>query len=101
MIDIMMSYELHQDIKDATFPTVRTTLTLDRDVAEAIKRLLKRRGTTMKALINDALRLGLTQLERPGPKKAFRTRAVSLKPRASNVDDVAEVLALAEGDDFR
>ena len=80
---------------------MRTTLTIDRDVAESIKRLLERRGTTMKALINDALRLGLGQLERPGPQKAFRTKAVSLKPRATNVDDVAEVLALAEGDDFR
>lgn len=74
---------------------MRTTLTLDRDVAESIKRLLAQRRTTMKALINDALRLGLDQLERPGPKKAFRTKEVSLKPRASNVDDVAEVLALA------
>jgi hypothetical protein len=80
---------------------MRTTLTLEKDVAESIKRLLKRRGTSMKALINDALRLGLSQLERPQPKKAFRTKAVSLKPRASNVDDIAEVLALAEGDDFR
>ena len=76
-------------------------MTIERDVAESIKRLLKRRGTTMKALINDALRLGLRQLERPGPRKAFRTKAVSLKPRASSVDDIAEVLALAEGDDFR
>ena len=80
---------------------MRTTLTLDRDVAESLKWLLKGRGMTMKALINDALRVGFSRLERPQPKKAFRTKAVSLKPRASNVDDVAEVLALAEGDDFR
>jgi hypothetical protein len=80
---------------------MRTTLTLDRDVAESLKRLLKGRGVTMKALINDALRVGLTEIERPQPRKAFRTKAVSLKPRASNIDDVAEVLALAEGDDFR
>jgi len=92
---------LHQDIKCAMLRYMRTTLTLDRDVAESVRRLLKRRETSLKALINDALRLGLSQLERPGPKRSFRTKAVSLKPRASNVDDVAEVLALAEGDDFR
>jgi hypothetical protein len=80
---------------------MRTTLTLEKDVAESLKRLLRRRGMTMKALINEALRLGLSQIERPGPKTAFRTKVVSLKPRASNVDDVAELLALAEGDDFR
>lgn len=97
----MMFHSLHQNIKRVILSHMRTTLTLDRDVAESLKRLLKRRGMTMKALINDALRLGLSQIERPGPKKAFRTKAVSLKPRASNVDDIAEVLALAEGDDFR
>ncbi|MBW1758143.1 MAG: ribbon-helix-helix protein, CopG family [Deltaproteobacteria bacterium] len=59
---------------------MRTTLTLEKDVAESIKRLLKRRGTSMKALINEALRLGLSQIERPGPKKAFCTKVVSLKP---------------------
>lgn len=97
----MMSTGLHQDIKTATLPAMRTTLTLDRDVAESLKRLLKRRGASMKSLVNDALRLGLSQIERPAPKKAFRTKSVNLKPRASNVDDIAEVLALAEGDDFR
>lgn len=80
---------------------MRTTLTLEDDVAEALERLLKRRGTSMKALVNDALRLGLAELAEPEPKATFRTKAVSLRPRVSNVDDVAEVLALAEGDDFR
>jgi hypothetical protein len=96
-----MFHRLHQDIKLGILLHMRTTLTLDRDVAESLKRLLKGRGVTMKALINDALRVGLTEIERPQPRKAFRTKAVSLKPRASNIDDVAEVLALAEGDDFR
>lgn len=92
---------MHQNIKTGILDLMRTTLTLERDVAEALKRLLKRRGTTMKALVNDALRLGLAELSRPQPKGEFRTKAVSLRPRVSNVDDIAEVLALAEGDDFR
>lgn len=80
---------------------MRTTLTLEPDVAEALERLLERRDTTMKAIVNEALRLGLAALSRPQARTAFRTKAVSLRPRVSNIDDVAEVLALAEGDDFR
>ena len=92
---------MHQSITSAILSIMRTTLTLEDDVAEALERLLKRRGTSMKALVNDALRLGLAELAQPQPKATFRTKAVSLRPRVSNVDDVAEVLALAEGDDFR
>lgn len=70
-------------------------------MAEALARLLKRRRTSMKALVNDALRLGLAELSRPREQPKFRTKAASLRPRVSNVDDIAEVLSLAEGDDFR
>lgn len=80
---------------------MRTTLTLEPDVAEAIQSLRDQKGMTLKEAVNEALRLGLAQLARPKPHRAFHTREVSLGPRASNVDDVAEVLALAEGDDFR
>ncbi len=92
---------LHQNITKAILIGMRTTLTLERDVAEALERLMKRRGTSMKSLVNEALRLGLAQLSRPPRRTVFRTKAVGLKPRVSNVDDIAEVLALAEGDDFR
>ncbi len=38
---------------------MRTTLTLDRDVADRIKREARRTGKSLKAAVNDALRLGL------------------------------------------
>ncbi len=62
---------------------------------------MTQKGLTLKEAVNEALRLGLVQLAQPRRRKAFHTREVSLRPRASNVDDVAEALALAEGDDFR
>jgi hypothetical protein len=40
------------------FP-VRTTLTLDPDVAQALEKELRRTGKGLKAAINDALRRGL------------------------------------------
>lgn len=58
-------------------------------------------GGTLRSVINEALRRGLTQMleDRPPPRR-FRTKAVELRPVVSDVDDVAETLAVAEGDRF-
>mgnify|MGYP005806578851 CR=1 FL=1 len=79
---------------------MRTTLSLDADVAARIRQL-RRKGATLREIVNTALRRGLAELERPETGRRLRTRAVSLGPLSSNIDDVAEVLALAEGDDYR
>ena len=79
---------------------MRTTLSLDADVAARIRQL-RRKGATLREIVNTALRRGLAELERPERPKRVHTRAVSLGPLSSNIDDVAEVLALAEGDDYR
>lgn len=82
---------------------MRTTLTLDRDVAALLSRLRKKYPGKLRTLINDALRTGLTQLStREKPRDVFRTRAVSLgKCKLDNLDNIAEVLAFAEGEDFK
>ena len=83
---------------------MRTTLTLDDDVAVKLERLRESRRTSLKALVNDALRLGLRGMEQsPVPKtKPFRTRSVSLgRCFFDNIDNVAEVIAIAEGDDYK
>ena len=79
---------------------MRTTLTLDDDVAKRIERLRKRRGLTLRDLVNQALREGLSQLEAPErPRKARRTKAVSLGGcLIGNIDDVHETLSVADGD---
>jgi hypothetical protein len=83
---------------------MRTTLSLDKDVAAALARLRRERRAGLKQLVNDALRRGLGQMESApaAPRRAFRTRAVSLgRCRVGNVDNVSEVLALAEGETFK
>jgi hypothetical protein len=82
---------------------MRTTLTLDPDVAAALERVRDARGLGLKEAVNEAMRRGLAQLdERPSPMPPFRTRAVNLGPcLLGNVDDVSEALALAEGEDHR
>ena len=79
---------------------MRTTLTLDPDVARLLEVLRKRRGLSLKQVVNEALRQGLPLLEQQRRPRVFRTKAVSLGPRTTDVDDVAEVLAVAEGERF-
>ena len=81
---------------------MRTTLTLDDDVARLLERARKRRGVSLKELVNEALREGLARLEAPrSPRKRHATKAVSLgRCLLDNVDDVAEALAVADGERF-
>jgi hypothetical protein len=81
----------------------RTTLSLDPDVATALARRRRERGTTLKSEVNELLRAGLEVTSRPAVSpKRFETRPLPLgKPRLESFDDVAEVLAFAEGEGHR
>ena len=82
---------------------MRTTLTLDDDVAAMMSRYQKRTGVRAKRIVNEALRRGLAAMETPelSPQQ-YRTSSVSLgRCLLPSLDDVAEALAAAEGDDFR
>lgn len=81
---------------------MRTTLTIDEDLAARIARLQRDRAVPLRVVINDALRRGLPALEE-GEDEApstFRTPTWIGQPRLPSLDDVSEVLAHAEGDDF-
>ena len=82
---------------------MRTTMTLEKDVAARLERLARRRRQPMKVLVNDALRAGLAQLEGPtGPRTPFRTTGLDLGvSRVGSLDDVAGVLARVEGEAHR
>jgi hypothetical protein len=82
---------------------MRTTVTLDDDVAALLKRLGRGRRMKFKELVNLALREGLKQLSAPKKKRTcFRTGSVNLGScRIGNIDNVADVLAVAEGESFK
>jgi len=82
---------------------VRTTLTLDDDVAALIRRAQAKRRAPMKAIVNEALRVGLARETTPARQRVERhTTAVSLgRCLIGSLDDVAEALAVAEGERFR
>jgi hypothetical protein len=80
---------------------VRTTLTLDDDVAALLKKLLARRpGASLKQIVNDALREGLRVLGRPSvPREPYRTRPWQLGGSlVGSLDNVEEVLSRTEGE---
>lgn len=78
---------------------MRTTLTLDDDVAVKLKRLAA--DGRFKDVANRALRLGLQALENPPPDGPYKTRARPGKPRVRNLDNIAEVIAEFEREDWR
>jgi hypothetical protein len=82
---------------------MRTTLTIDDDVATVLERLRTQRNRGLKDLVNEALRRGLAEMTAPAkPREPFRTRSVDLgRPRLADIDNVAEALALAEDEGFR
>jgi hypothetical protein len=82
---------------------MRTTLTIDDDVAAALDRLRKAQDASMKDLINEALRRGLRDMTaRTKRREPFRTRSVSLgRSRVASIDDITEALATTEGEAFR
>lgn len=79
---------------------MRTTLTLEKDVAAMLERLRKARGGKLKDLVNEALREGLKRSATPPKRrKDFRTESADLGTcRLGNVDNVAEILAVVEGE---
>jgi hypothetical protein len=79
---------------------MRTTLTLDPDVAARLERLQRERGQSFKVLVNETLREGLERFDRrASERKVFRTPTASLgRCLLGNLDDVAEILAVAEGE---
>jgi hypothetical protein len=82
---------------------MRTTLSLDDDVAALLEQVRKRRKGALKEIVNQALRDGLAHMTRVRRRTMrYRTPEVSLgRCLVGGVDDVAEVLAVAEGERFR
>lgn len=81
---------------------MRTTLTLDEDVAVLVERERRRTQRSLKEVVNDALRAELERRSAPPPRrKRFVTKAILGRPLLPSYDSVAEVLAYGEGEDYR
>jgi plasmid stability protein len=78
---------------------MRTTLTLDDDVAAKLRAESRRTGRPFKAIVNETLRSGLASRRVAAQRQAFKITARDLgdvKPGLC-LDNVAELIEQAEG----
>lgn len=82
---------------------MRTTLTLDPDVAHALERMRKQRRLSLKEAVNQALRNGLRPARKASAKaRPFRTRRVDHgRPLIGSLDDIAGVLSVVEDEEVK
>ena len=77
-------------------------MTIDDDVLERARAISAKLGRPFKAIVNQALRIGLEQVERPAKRRPYKTRPhkMGLK-QGHNLDNIQELLAQIEGEDAR
>ncbi len=82
---------------------MRTTLTIDDDVAAQLEGLRRKGDASLKDIINEALRRGLRDMAMaPKRREPFRTRSADVgEMLIPDIDNTAEVLALIEGDPLK
>ena len=72
---------------------MRTTLSLDDDVASQLEAWRAKRNLSLKQAVNSALRRGLNEISRPKARKPFRTKPIDMGAcRLPNLDNIWEVL---------
>ena len=64
---------------------MRTTITLDRDLAEALRKRAHRDRKPFKGVVNEAIRAGLATLDGP-PARRYRLKPLSLGGVVPGVD---------------
>jgi hypothetical protein len=81
---------------------MRTTLTIDDDVAVQLERLRRERDASLKDVVNEVLRRGLCHMQAPPkPRKPFRMKTFDGQEQLVPLDNVAEAIALLEGEDYK
>ena len=76
---------------------MRTTLSLDDDVARLLNKETRRTGTSFKQVVNHYLRLGLMAAKQPA-RKPFKIVPLDLGlPPGLNYDNIGELLEALEG----
>ena len=79
---------------------MRTTLTIDDDVAVQLERVRRSLDLSLKDLVNDALRRGLREMSaKPKKRKPFRTKTYDCGRALISVDDDCDPPVVSLGRD--
>lgn len=78
---------------------MRTTLTLDDDVAAKLEAEARRTGLSFKETLNTMLRIGLAAKRGKLPRPSFKVKPLPLEPRDANLnfDNIEALLDQVEG----
>jgi hypothetical protein len=80
---------------------MRTTLVIDDHVMRELKDKAHRTGQPLKRVVNDALRVGLEQLQRPSQMKPCRVKTYSMGyPPRVNLDKAMEIASALEEEEI-
>jgi hypothetical protein len=77
---------------------VRTTLTLDDDIAALLTKEVRKSGRPFRQVVNDTLRAGLVAPQQP-VRKPFKVTPINLG--IPNFEKVEGLLVYLEGPDYR
>ena len=81
---------------------MRTTLSIDDDVMERARAVAAKLSIPFRAVVNEALRAGLEHVEQPAKQRPYKTEPHAMGLRSGrNIDNIQELLAQIEGEDFR
>lgn len=76
---------------------MRTTLTIDDDVAKQVEERRRGHDSTLKEEINHLLRVGLLHADESPDEEPYRTRTFSMGKQLMPLDNIHEVLDALEG----
>lgn len=77
---------------------MRTTLTLDEDVAKLLEKEIRRTGQPLKVTVNALLRSGLQQAAAPVKPKPFKVKARAIGlPSEWTSGSIPELLEMSDG----
>ena len=76
---------------------MRTTVTLDDDTEQLLRRRMRERGISFKKALNEAIRDGL---EKPGDRAPFRTATAPMGTSSVNLDRALQLVAELEDDEL-
>ena len=81
---------------------MRSTLTIDDDIAALVEAEVRRSGRPYKVVVNELLKLGLAQIRKPKPRRTFKVtpRALGLGAGRS-YDKISALLEELEGPEHR
>jgi hypothetical protein len=81
---------------------MRTTLTLDDDVAAAIEHRRREHRHSLKQEINELIRVGLQHVDEPLPEAPpFRVEPLDVGGLLVDIDDMGPVLDMMDVEDWR